>query len=107
MTLSGGKLGDGDPGLNRVRYSRSSMKVGAGAADQDPGRRVVLEWIKQRVRRRTATLMGETLAHGHSNDRVRILIVMVVFATGFARLWVIEQRKRHKRKTLQQRKIER
>ena len=36
-----------------------------------------------------------------------ILIVMVVFATGFAWLWAIEQRKRHKRKALQQKAIER
>ena len=36
-----------------------------------------------------------------------ILIVMVVFAAGFAWLWVIEQRKRTKRKVLQQKKIER
>jgi preprotein translocase subunit YajC len=36
-----------------------------------------------------------------------ILIVMVVFATGFAWLWVIEQRKRHKRKALQKKGIER
>ena len=36
-----------------------------------------------------------------------ILIVMVVFAAGFAWLWVIEQRKRKKRKALQQKGIER
>jgi preprotein translocase subunit YajC len=37
-----------------------------------------------------------------------ILIVMVVFATGFAWLWVIEQRKRRKRKeAIQQKGIER
>ena len=36
-----------------------------------------------------------------------ILIVMVVFATGFACLWVIEQRKRQRRKALQQKEIER
>ena len=35
-----------------------------------------------------------------------IFIVMVVFATGFAWLWVIEQRKRQKRKEFQQKKIE-
>jgi hypothetical protein len=35
-----------------------------------------------------------------------ILIVMVVFAAGFAWLWVIEQRKRQKRKALRQKKIE-
>ena len=36
-----------------------------------------------------------------------ILIVMVVFAAGFAWLWVIEQRKRRRRKALQQKEIER
>ena len=36
-----------------------------------------------------------------------ILIVMVVFATGFAWLWVIEQRKRQKRKELQEKGFER
>ena len=36
-----------------------------------------------------------------------ILIVMVVFATGFAWLWVIEQRKRQKRKALQQKGTDR
>ena len=36
-----------------------------------------------------------------------ILIVMVVFATGFAWLWVIEQRKRQRRNALQQKEIER
>ena len=36
-----------------------------------------------------------------------ILIVMVVFAIGFAWLWVIEQRNRQKRKALQQNGIER
>ena len=35
-----------------------------------------------------------------------ILIVMVVFATCFVWLWVIEQRKRQKRKMLPQRKTE-
>jgi preprotein translocase subunit YajC len=35
-----------------------------------------------------------------------ILIVMVVFAAGFAWLWVIEQRKKQKRKAFQQKKIE-
>ena len=35
-----------------------------------------------------------------------ILTVMVVFATGFAWLWVIEQRKRQKRKAIQQKDIE-
>ena len=36
-----------------------------------------------------------------------ILIVMVVFATGFAWLWVIEQRKRQKRKERQEKGFER
>ena len=36
-----------------------------------------------------------------------ILIVMVVFAAGCAWLWVIEQRKRHKRKALQQKGTDR
>lgn len=36
-----------------------------------------------------------------------ILVVMVVFATGFAWLWVIEQRKKQRRKAIQQKGIER
>jgi hypothetical protein len=36
-----------------------------------------------------------------------ILIVMVVFATSFGWLWVIERRKRQKRKAIQQKGIER
>jgi len=32
---------------------------------------------------------------------------MVVYAAGFAWLWVIEQRKRQKRKAIRQKKIER
>jgi MFS-type transporter involved in bile tolerance (Atg22 family) len=48
-----------------------------------------------------------TLAQGTPMIEYAILIVMVVFAIGFAWLWVIEQRNRKKRKALQQNGIER
>jgi hypothetical protein len=57
---------------------------------------------------RNRNLGRRTLAQGSSDDRVRHLIVMVIFAIGFARLWFIEQKKKRKRKeALRQKEIER
>ena len=64
-------------------------------------------WIKVQVRRGTAILVGERQLRTAPMIEYAILIVMVIFAVGFAWLWFIEQKKKRKRKEALQREIDR